>query len=88
MPYITRHRRQAIRGILTRILSNMPIGEFTYLVFKIILKMLKNNESYQRYTEILGALESMKLELYRRKMAHYEDTKMIVNGDLDDFASL
>lgn len=39
-------------------------------------------ESYQTYNDMLGALECAKLELYRRKISPYEDTKIELNGDV------
>ena len=37
---------------------------------------------YSDYNEVVGLLESVKLEFYRRMVANYEDSKIIVNGDV------
>jgi len=39
-------------------------------------------ESYQTYNDIIGALEGAKLEVYRRKIAAYENKKIKTNGDV------
>jgi hypothetical protein len=41
-----------------------------------------NGENYQHFNDVLGALEGAKLELYRRRIAPYEDTKIVENGDV------
>ena len=38
--------------------------------------------NYQAINDIIGALESAKLEFYRRPVAIYEDKKIIENGDI------
>lgn len=58
-------------------------GELNYKITTIIRDYLKyHGESYNRYNDILGALEGAKLELYRRKIAPYEDKKIEENGDV------
>jgi hypothetical protein len=37
---------------------------------------------YAIFNEVIGALECAKLELYRRLVAPYEDTKIAENGDV------
>jgi hypothetical protein len=45
---------------------------------------LKNKKTlnYSDYNEIIGVLECAKMEFYRRLAAPYEDSKIIVNGDV------
>ncbi len=38
--------------------------------------------NYAAYNAVIGALECCKLELYRRMVAPYEDTKIKENGDV------
>lgn len=79
MPYIPQARRDALNA------SHAPIkaGELNYLFTKMILNYLYlNEESYQSYNDILGALEGAKLELYARKVRPYEDKKIKENGDV------
>lgn len=80
MPYIKQtsrvHLESGFAGPLTP-------GELNYMFTHIIKIYLdRHGESYQNYNNIMGALEGAKLELYRRKIAPYEDKKMQENGDV------
>lgn len=57
-------------------------GQLNYQLTTLCQDYLYKNESYQSYNDILGALEGCKLELYRRKIANYEDKKIEENGDV------
>jgi len=74
MPYIKQERR----GI------KVPetVGEMNYLITRLILEYLGSSPNYERYNAAVGVLECAKLELYRRKIAYYEDKKAEENGDL------
>ena len=76
MPYIEQARRKEMKEM-----SNP--GDLNYLITKLLLAYLKTKgESYQTYNDIIGALEGAKLEIYRRKIAQYENTKIDTNGDV------
>lgn len=57
-------------------------GELNYIFTKIINAYMQSGESYQNYNDVVGALEGCKLELYRIKIAPYEDKKRVENGDV------
>lgn len=78
MPYIDQISRGAIQE------GHMPThaGELNYLFTEIIKQYMLGEETYQRYNDCIGALEACKLELYRRKVSPYEDTKIEKNGDV------
>lgn len=58
-------------------------GELNYVLTRIAHNYwLNNGENYQAFNDIIGALEGAKLELYRRKVAPYEDIKIAENGDV------
>lgn len=80
MPYIKPDRRIDIcinEGKLE------VAGELNYcLTYKCKQYLKQHGESYNTYNEIIGALECCKLELYRRKIALYEDTKIKENDDV------
>lgn len=80
MPYLTR----AHRKMLPWCQSNLALpAELNYVFTETIAQYLqKNGASYAVYNEIIGALECCKLELYRRKIAPYEDIKIRENGDV------
>lgn len=81
MPYISQEKRDD----LSETGRNIPTtpGELNYLFTTEILKYLMiKGESYQTYNDIIGALEGAKFELYRRKVANYENLKAQENGDI------
>ena len=52
-------------------------GELNYwLTVQIKAYIEKKGESYQTYNDVLGVLSAMPQELYRRKIAPYEDIKI------------
>ncbi len=57
-------------------------GTLNYIVTKVVKKILGENPNYERYNAAIGVLECAKLELYRRRMADYEQEKQFVNGDV------
>ena len=78
MPYITEKQRDD-----AKLYGGLSAGSLNYVLTMEIIQYLKlKGESYQTYNDIIGALECCKLELYRRKIAFYEDVKMKENGDV------
>ena len=78
MPYIDEKSRQ-------RLWEDKPRtpGELNYRITQLIDEyMWTMSDGYQTINDIVGALESAKLEFYRRVVAPYEDTKMQENGDV------
>jgi hypothetical protein len=79
MPYIpTEKRKQLLEG-------RIPItsGELNYMVTQMCRGYIAmKGEGYQTYNDIMGVLEGAKMEMYRRKIAPYEDKKMSENGDV------
>ena len=91
MPYITKIDRKkyekAIDDIVLQLnLSGLdgfyPVGDLNYIITTIIKKTLdRQGVRYQTANAVVGALECCKLELYRRVISPYEDTKVDSNGD-------
>ena len=80
MPYIPDHRRVAISYHTS---PPQNIGELNYYLTKKLLNWIKmHGESYATYNEVMGLLECMKLELYRKGVAKYEDKKCKANGEV------
>jgi hypothetical protein len=81
MPYI----KQGVRGFLNAQDFVQPdnAGELNY-VFTMLAHSywFTHGKNYQAFNDILGALEGCKLELYRRKVAPYEDGAIEENGDV------
>jgi hypothetical protein len=59
-------------------------GELNFALSTLINNYFdRRGGRYQTINDIIGALESAKLEFYRRVAAPYEDTKIQENGDVD-----
>ena len=59
------------------------VGQLTYVLTESCIEYVaRKQESFQVYAEILGALEATKLELYRRLITPYEESKRLLNGDI------
>ncbi len=79
MPYIPSDKRNDMDAGY----NAQNVGQLTYQLTRVaILYLEAKGQSYQTYAEILGALEATKLELYRRSIGPYEDTKIKENGDV------
>ena len=65
-------------------------GELNYVITKLVLGYLyqkKDQEilhtpSYTDMNEVMGVLECVKAEFYRKEVAPYEDEKAELNGDV------
>lgn len=85
MPYLNKEDKKSFKEVTDAIASTLidTPGELNYLFTEIAKSYLElNGESYQRYNDLLGALEGAKLELYRRKVSTYENKKIEENGDV------
>lgn len=82
MPYIKKEDRFEIDERL-RLPAIRTAGELNYLLTTIAHEYWRDNgQNYQAFNDIIGAFEGCKLELYRRKVAPYEDKKIGENGDV------
>jgi hypothetical protein len=78
MPYI-----EAWRRVPETISQPETASELNYLLTWIVDDMLvRRGVSYTNINAIVGVLECVKLELYRRVAAPYEDQKRVENGDV------
>lgn len=85
MPYIAKPERESLSDLtdlMEDTLINDP-GELNYLITSLVISYITARpESYKIYNDAIGALESAKLELYRRKVIPYENLKIQTNGDV------
>lgn len=84
MPYIKQEERfnfdeetQTLRDVL----PDQSVGALNYIVTTLV-KAWVGRVSYERLNAAIGVLEAVKLELYRRMAAPYEDEKCAQNGDV------
>lgn len=89
MPYIEKYARQAIDQELEVLVRHLPVhkgmeaGQMNYLITKLLLAWVGDgSRGYNKYNEVMGTLECVKQELYRRVIAPYEDKKCKANGDV------
>ena len=79
MPYIK--NRERLDKILDLVPDSLSGGEINYFITKLLLKNLREI-NYAGIVYILGILESVKLEFYRRLATPYEDKKKDEAGDV------
>lgn len=83
MPYIRQDERLPQDEWDIFFFEGREAGHLNYAITKLLCCYLEaNGESYKTFNDCVGVLESAKLELYRRKIADYEDTKIEDNGDV------
>jgi hypothetical protein len=88
MPYIEQDRRRDIsprdeNGFTWLEFDEVSTtGEMNFFITKALLAYLPEEPCYADYNEVIGILESVKLEFFRRAVAPYEDQKIAINGDV------
>lgn len=83
MPYLKEDRIKHFNKYLREVPHPMNEGELVFLFTYFSLLSLDGSEGrYADYNSIIGALESAKLEFYRRAVSLYEDEKIKENGDV------
>ena len=84
MPYIGMDKRTAIdRAVGELDLLMEDEGELNYAITRLVDMWAAFPErTYQSLNAVIGVLECVKLELYRRVVAPYEDEKKEANGDV------
>lgn len=87
MPYIKKDFRglyngyiKSISNIVNKLPKDAKSGHINYITTKLLHMTLPIK--YNDYNSLIGALECIKLELYRRKITPYEDIKIKENGDV------
>lgn len=96
MPYILQRRREKIDEhinalALAIVQMAAPLddpatldGDLNYSITRLIRMVLAldTRPKYHTFNAAIGVLECVKQELYRRKVAPYEDAKCALNGDV------
>ncbi|MCB0346793.1 MAG: hypothetical protein KDD66_16875 [Bdellovibrionales bacterium] len=90
MPYIKKEERKVYQEAINALAEAVPRdrtarpGHMNYIVSLLIERVYGEQMRYCDHNEVLGFLEGVQLEFYRRKTAPYEDEKIISEGDLND----
>ena len=84
MPYIEKEIRDTLSPTLNAISEKIhTVGTLNYAITELCLNFVtKSAITYTSLNEIVGVLESAKLEFYRRAVSTYEDKKIDSNGDV------
>jgi len=88
MPYIKQEERQLYTELIFELtetldMENANAGHLNYIFSRVINEHFANNGgNYQTANDIIGMLECVKQEFYRRQVAPYEDFKITENGDI------
>lgn len=85
MPYINAETRAELApqlNVLKETVDRFGLGVLNYIITQLIVKWIGPQPSYRTYNDVIGVLECVKLELYRRMVAPYEDVKRGENGDV------
>ena len=70
------------RGRWDLVAATMTPGELNYLLTNFILAYFTYSPNYQRINDVLGVLDAVGKEFYRRVVADFEDYKCDKNGDV------
>ena len=89
MPYIDPELRPRWDAVVEKFESvidefhSIKAGELNYLLTKIVYSWFRiSNPSYDRIQAVVGLLECVKQEFYRRVAVPYEDRKKKEEGDV------
>ena len=85
MPYIKQSDREKFDNILKdfKVISkDLTAGDLNYLISRMLWGLFDSNRSYTKANELMGVLECVKQEFYRRKAVPYEEEKIEENGDI------
>lgn len=82
MPYISENNKEIIDNQTIGQFNRNTVGELVYAIYRLCLNVLPEKPSFVSYAVVMGALVCTMLELYRRKIAPYEDEKIKDNGDI------
>lgn len=90
MPYIEKKDRPQYDSLIEDIVDQLTdhglkafgVGELNYVISSIVTKIFKQHPSYSYGNNLVGVLECVKQEFYRRPLVEYEDGKLKTNGDI------
>lgn len=86
MPYIDQSFRDKFDPHIDALSQNDNLydaGFLNYIITRLTHEFLcTRGFNYEGYNAAIGVLESAKLELYRRRVAPYEEVKITENGDI------
>lgn len=98
MPYIKSDLRSDIDAAVVEVVDKINLlwrageineagvkGVLNYTITTLVNRLYQD-DSYSNFNDIVGVLECVKLEFYRRRVAPYENQKAFENGDVFGYA--
>lgn len=83
MPYIKKEDRKKFNSAIDSLNPNNS-GELNYVITRLAHNYIKEKGlRYANMNEVVGVIESAKLEFYRKVVAPYEEKKIEDNGDIE-----
>lgn len=87
MPYIKKEDRAKFETSLYSLIKDLEQnkfneGELNYVISKIFNTAFNASMKYSTANKLMGVLECVKAEFYRRQVAPYENDKIEENGDV------
>lgn len=84
MPYIDQESRKRFDPHIEALVDQkVTVGELNYIISKMIWTLWNRKRSYTLANNLIGVLECVKAEFYRRFLSPYEDIKIQENGDVE-----
>ena len=85
MPYIKKENRERIDPFVEELFDHLKTrGDMNYAITKLLHKYIKREGlRYRNLNDVIGIVECVKLELYRKVIANYENLKIEGNGDIE-----
>lgn len=85
MPYVPENRRKVLDPHLNKLGENLTTqGDIAYCIYRLAKWGVKSDDSvlhtYAGLAQMIGVLETTKLELQRQIVEPYEDEKSRTNG--------
>jgi len=89
MPYIAKQIRPSYDPLILELLEELEHREFrsgdlNYVISRIVWRVFDLNPRYATGNNLMGILDCVKQEFYRRKLAPYEDSAIQKNGDINE----
>lgn len=95
MPYIPNKRRevldQYVNGLADYIketnLESSWLGDTNYVITRLLMRLVQTfgPMRYWMAVSLLGTLEAVKIEIFRRAIGPYENKQQEINGDVPEF---
>jgi len=88
MPYIKMETRKKFDWIIDNLIAALAedseniSGNLNYCITVVLKRLIEKNKRYKTMNDLIGSLECIKLKLYRRVVAPYENEKIAENGDV------